>query len=123
MQAKKATTRQVDQFITKMIRKSSKAPAGFHRIRRVAKDTARDIKRTGKGWGFSWGLLALVAVPILVVLYIVFTRGEKKESDFELGDKAVDLKDRDVGGLLGDFGHSKPGEGGQGQPGRPFDEG
>lgn len=93
-----------------MIKKTTKAPPGLHRIKRVAKDTTRDIKRTGKGWGFSWGLLALIAVPILVIIYFLFTKDKEEFGEGgiipgEKLDKPIDLRGRDTKGLLDDFGY------------------
>ncbi len=109
MIAKKASRAGIDQAITKMIRKSDKAPASFYKLKRVAKDTATDLKAKGKKLKIPWLLLALIAVPVLVVLYIIFT----KEEGFGKGglapgekiDEPVDLKGRDTKGLLDDFGY------------------
>lgn len=108
-QAKKATRAGIDAFITKQIRKSSKAPASFYKLKRVARDTATDLKAKGKKLKIPWLLLALITVPVLVVLYIIFT----KEEGFGKGgitpgeklDESIDLKGRDTKGLLDDFGY------------------
>ena len=124
---KKAATRaQIDKFVTMQIRKSSKAPASFarerDRMRKAGTDIALNVKKQGKK--LPWGILFIIGASILAIILFVlwkFKGGEGEgEGGFELGDKTVNLRDRDEEGLLKDFGHSKPGE--EGQPGRPFDE-
>lgn len=107
------------------IKKSDKAPLNWNQAYRKARLEAKGIKGAVKEkakkskFKAGWLLLILViAVPVLILLYILFTREDKGEGGFELGDKAVDLRGKDVDTLLGDFGHSKPGE--KGEPGRPF---
>jgi len=123
MQAKKASRRQLDQAITRMIRKSDKAPPGFHkRIRGVAQDTAKDLKVKGKKFKIPWGLL-LIVIPVLVILYLIITRIKRPEGGITPGeelDEPIDLKGREADDLLKDFGYGKPGKGGKGG-GRPFD--
>lgn len=117
--------------IERHIRKDSKAPLNWNQAHGKAKLEAKGIKgairekaKTKGIFGASWWLLVLIiAVPVLVILYIIFTREDKGEGGFEPGE-AVNLRGgKDIETLLGDFGHSKPGEEGKGQPGRPFDEG
>ena len=109
MQPRKVSKAGLDAFVTKMIRKGDRAPASFYKLKRVAKDTATDLKAKGKKFKIPWLLLALIVVPVLVVLYIIFT----KEEDFGKGgitpgekfDEPIDLKGRDTKGLLDDFGY------------------
>ncbi len=109
MIAKKTTKAGVDRMITKMIRKSDKAPASFYKLKRVAKETATDIKGKGKKLKIPWGLL-LIIIPGLIILYLVITRikrpeGEGGISPGEKLDEPIDLKGRDTKGLLDDFGY------------------
>lgn len=123
--SKRVSRAGIDAFVTKMIRKSSKAPANFSRMRGLAKDTATDLKAKGKTLKIPWGLLAIL-IPVLIGIYLAFTWRKRPGEDGGISpgvspDQPINLRGKDADTLLGEFGHSKPGE--KGQPGRPFDEG
>ncbi|GAI86637.1 unnamed protein product, partial [marine sediment metagenome] len=99
----------------------SKTPLNWNQAHGKAKLEAKGIKgairekaKTKGIFGASWWLLVLIiAVPVLVILYIIFTREDKGQGGFEPGDKPINIKGKDAETLLGEFGHSKPGEKGQ----------
>lgn len=108
-QVKKVTRAGLDRFVTKQIRKSDKAPASFYEMKRIAKETATDLKVKGKKFKIPWGLL-LIIIPGLVILYLVITKiinpgSEGGISPGEKLDEPIDLKGRDTKGLLNDFGY------------------
>lgn len=108
-QAKKVTSAGLDQMLTKMIRKGDKCPASFYKMRRIAKDTATDLKVKGKKFKIPWTLL-LIIIPGLVILYLVITKiiNPGEEGGITPGEKldeGIDLKGRDTKGLLDDFGY------------------
>lgn len=109
MQARKATRAGIDRFIAKQIRKSDKAPANFYKMKRIAKETATDLKVKGKKFKIPWGLL-LIIIPVLITLYLIITsiKRPKDEGGISPGEKLdepIDLKGRETKGLLDDFGY------------------
>jgi len=112
--------------IEKHIKKSDKAPMNFNQAYLKARETAKGIrgavKEKAKKSKFKAGwllLILVIAVPVLVILYIIFTREDKGEGGFEVGDKTVNLRGGlDAETLLDKFGHKKKGS--PVEPGRPF---
>lgn len=126
------TGKALDREIKRHIRYSTKAPKNWAQRRQIIRETGTDLAvgLRKRGFRLPWALMIIIGVVLVaVILFIVFRdKGEYGEgkggiTPGERPDEPVDLKGRDVEGLLRDFGHGKPGEGGQGQPGRPFDEG
>jgi len=108
MIAKKVTSAGLDRFIVKMIRKSDKAPPGFHRIRQVAGDTAKDLKTKGKKFKIPWLLLLILIGGVIGIYWFVTSFKRPDEGGYSPGersDEPIDLKGRDTKGLLDDFGY------------------
>jgi len=121
--SKKASRIEIDRFVTKQIKKSDKAPKNWDRIRRVAKETATDLRVKGKKFKIPWGLL-LILIPGLIGIYLAITSIKRPEDEGGITpgkdlDEPIDLRGKDVSTLLDEFGYKK--EGGKGG-GRPFDE-
>jgi len=119
---KTASRREIDKFVTMQIKKSDKAPRNWAQkreaMRRAGTDIAVDLEK--QGTKLPWGIFFIIgafAVAIILFVFLKVKRGEDKGEGF---DQPVDIRGKDADTLLGEFGHSKPGE--KGQPGRPFDE-
>lgn len=108
MQATKATKTGINSMITKMIKYSDKAPKNLRRYQGVTKGEVKKQKMK-----LPWTLIIVVgAIIIIVALYILWkskTKGAKEGVGYAPGDKLnepVDLKGRDIEGLLDEFGYT-----------------
>ena len=104
MQTKRVTSAGLDQFLRKMIMKIDKAPANFHKMRRIAKETTTDIKAKGKKLNIPWGLL-LILIPGLIITYFIITSIKRPEDKIDNSyGEPISLKGRETEDLLDDFG-------------------
>lgn len=104
-QTKKVTRTGIDLAVGRMIRKTDKAPASFHKLKRVARDTATGLKIKGKKLNIPWGLL-LVLIPGLIAIYLAISSMKKRKDGITPGlDEPINMKGRDEKGLLNDYGY------------------
>ena len=108
MQATKVRKTGIDRMLTKMIRTSTKAPKNLRQYQGVTKGEIKKPKMK-----LPWTLIILVAAIIIVVALYILWKSKTREgvggSGMVPGDKLdepVDLKGRDIGGLLNDFGYT-----------------
>lgn len=93
-QAKKVTRAGLDRMVTKMIRKSDKAPKNFNEAYLSARKTASGIRATTKekakksklGAGF-WFLVLIIVIPILVVGYLILNRKVELPGEGQFNDE------------------------------------
>ena len=97
----------IDRIITKMIRSSDKAPRNLRRYQGVTKGEIKKPKLK-----LPWTLIIIVgAIIIIVALYILWiskTREGAGGNGMVPGDRLdepVDLKGKDIDGLLDEFGY------------------
>lgn len=111
MQTKKAITNKaaIDRTLTKMIRTSTKAPKNLKR-------QTGPLERSGKEkqkMKLPWTLILIIAAIIIIVALYILWKSKTREGAEGRGmapgdrlDEPVDLKGRDIGGLLDEFGYT-----------------
>lgn len=125
MTLKRASKAQIDKFITGQIRKSDKAPRSWtakqEAMRKAGTDIALDLKK--QGVKLPLGLFLIIGAGVVAIILFIFwkSKGGEVEGGITPGElnEPIDLKGKDEGTLLDEFGFKKgKGKGG----GRPFDE-
>ncbi|MBA7639975.1 hypothetical protein ES703_47636 [subsurface metagenome] len=96
----------IDQILDKMIRSSDKAPRNLSRYRGVTKG---EVKQKMK---LPWTLIIIVGAIIIIVALYILWRTKTREGAGGNGmvpgdrlDEPIDLKGRDIEGLLDDIGY------------------
>ncbi|MBA7526873.1 hypothetical protein ES705_19044 [subsurface metagenome] len=96
----------IDKILDKMIRSSDKAPKNLSRYRGVTKS---EVKQKLK---IPWTLIIIVGAIIFFVALYIFWKSKTREGAGDNGmvpgdrlDEPVDLKGRDIEGLLDEFGY------------------
>ena len=103
---KMSSKAQLNREVTRIIKSSDKPPRSWKPIK-VAQRTIKDLKK--KKLGVSWGIIALIAIPVLIVVFLLIIRkkgdlggGGRTPGEFPDGK---DLGDMDIEEQLRYFGY------------------